>query len=262
MVSENHSKGDFNFMSETKNQATEVANVKKEFNLMADAEAIKSAMSEDIFDLNISLNRYKLPTGGSTLFEIETGDGEAESVKELRGVIVYHHPAYSYYKDSFNGENKLPDCYSNDGQIGCGVPGGKCKECSLNKFESGVNGVGKACKNKRALYIALEGQLFPVVMLLPTGSLQSFTKYVQANLFKQRKLSNIITRISLKKATNKQGIAFSQAVFTFERALTDSEKTKLAGLSDFVKEYARNHVPQSEPNDDIPFTEVENTVNQ
>ena len=99
-------------------------------------------------------------------------------------------------------------------------------------------------------------------MLLPTGSLQSFTKYVQANLFKQRKLANIITRISLKKATNKQNIAFSQAVFTFERALTDSEKTKIAGLSDFVKEYARNHVHQSEPNDDIPFTEVENTVNQ
>ena len=66
-----------------------------------------------------------------------------------------------------------------------------------------------------------------------------------------------MTKITLKKATNKTGIPFSQAVFTFERMLSDDEKQKLTGLSDFVKEYAKSHVPQSQADDDIPFVDTE-----
>ncbi len=245
-------------MKESKKQATEVAKVNGNFNLVADSTAMQQMISEDLVDLNIGLQRVKLPTGGATSFEIESGDGEPETVKELRGVIVFNHPSYCYYKDAFNGENRMPDCYSINGQIGNGVPGGNCKTCPLNKFESGANGISKACKNKRALYIVLDGEVFPVTLLLPTGSLMSFTKYVQANMFKKRKLAHVLTKITLKKATNKTGIAFSQAVFTFERLLTEQEINQLSGVVDFVKEYALNHVPQNDvADDDIPFVDTE-----
>ena len=42
--------------------------------------------------------------------------------------------------------------------------------------------------------------------------------------------------------------------------LTDEEKQKLTGLSDFVKEYAKSHVPQTDaPDDDIPFDDIVET---
>lgn len=82
-------------MNETKNQATEVAKVNGSFSLVADSNSMQQMISEDMVDLNIGLQRVKLPT----------------------------------------------------------------------------------------------------------GSLMAFTKYVQANMFKKRKLKNVITRITLKKAT-------------------------------------------------------------
>lgn len=239
-------------MSETKNEVTNVAN--KQFAIIANKDLINASLTDDVAGLNLSFPKVKVPSGGSTAFEIDAGDGDPELIKELRCVIIVNHPAYSLFKEAYTGESKLPDCYSSDGIIG--TSGVECAKCPYNKF--GENGT-KQCKNKRALYLVFENQLFPSVLLLPTGSLQNFTKYAQANLFKQRKLSQVVTKITLKKATNKTGIVYSQAVFTFERSLTDDEKQKLSGLADFVKEYARNHVPQSEPNDEVPFTEVDNT---
>ena len=65
-------------MKETKKQATEVAKVNGNFNLVADSTAMQQMISEDLV----------------ASFEIDTGDGEPETVKELRGVIVFNHPSY------------------------------------------------------------------------------------------------------------------------------------------------------------------------
>ena len=227
----------------------------KTFAIIANKDLINASLTEDVQGLNLTFPKVKVPSGGATAFEIDTGDSEnPEMVKELRCVIIVNQPAFSLFKEAYNGESRLPDCYSSDGKTGVGNPGGDCAKCPFNQF--GPDGT-KKCKNKRALYLVFENQLFPSVLLLPTGSLQNFTKYAQANLFKQRKLSQVVTKITLKKATNKTGIPFSQAVFTFERMLSDDEKQKLTGLSDFVKEYAKSHVPQSQADDDIPFVDTE-----
>ena len=227
----------------------------KTFAIIANKDLINASLTEDVQGLNLTFPKVKVPSGGATTFEIDTGDSEnPEMVKELRCVIIVNQPAFSLFKEAYNGESRLPDCYSSDGKTGVGDPGGDCAKCPFNQF--GPDGT-KKCKNKRALYLVFENQLFPSVLLLPTGSLQNFTKYAQANLFKQRKLSQVVTKITLKKATNKTGIPFSQAVFAFERMLSDDEKQKLTGLSDFVKEYAKSHVPQSQADDDIPFVDTE-----
>ena len=61
------------------------------------------------------------------------------------------------------------------------------------------------------------------------------------------------TKITLKKATNASGIAFSQAVFGFERMLTAEERTAVAGVSETVKAYAANLTPASLIDDEPPF---------
>lgn len=244
-------------MSETRNEATEVA-VTSGYAAMANADGLGD-MTEDLAGLELTFDRIKIPSGGSTAFEIPDGDGEDTTmVKEITGVILLHHPAYAYYTEKYAGGSNPPDCGSFDGVTGHGNPGGSCASCPYNVFGSG-EGQSKACKNRRMIYIQMEGELFPMVLSLPTGSLKEFTKYLKRQLSKGRKLNQVVTRISLKKATSGSGIAYSQAVFTFDRVLTPEERTAMARMTESMKAYAANltiaDITSAE--DNVPFVDPE-----
>jgi hypothetical protein len=49
----------------------------------------------------------------------------------------------------------------------------------------------------------------------------------------------VVTRFSLRKATNSGGIAYSQAQFAIDRILTPQEHALLDKLSEQVKAYSR-----------------------
>lgn len=123
---------------------------------------------DDIAGLEFTFDRIKIPSGGTTAFEVP-GDSEddVEMVKEINGVILYNHPAFSYYTEKYTGGNNPPDCGSFDGVVGHGTPGGDCTKCPYNQFGSG-DGESKACKNRRMLYILQEGELFPQVLSVYT----------------------------------------------------------------------------------------------
>ena len=227
------------------------------FNVVANIEALNEAMSSDCQGLEFTFDKVKLPTGGGVAFEMPSLESdEPEMVKEINGVILHHHPAFSYYKEKYNGSNNPPECFSIDGKVGQGTPGGVCAECPFNVYGSGEND-SKACKNKRMIYILMAGEMFPYMLNLPTGSLKAFTQFVKSNLSKGRKLSRIVTKFTLKKATNKSGIAYSQAVFSFDRELNEEEIKSIAPLIELVKDYSVNHVPakafDNGPDDDIPY---------
>ena len=191
--------------------------------------------AEEMEGLTPSFERIKIPAGGATTFEMpgENAD-DPETVKEFSAVILYQHPIYAYYKDKYTGGSNPPDCGSFDGNYGEGNPGGNCKTCPFNQFGSGENGA-KACKNRRRIYLLIEGESFPMILSLPTGSLKDFTRYLMRQLSKGNKPNMVVTKFSLKKATNSNGIAFSQAQFAFERKLTDEEYKLVSGLSEQVK---------------------------
>jgi hypothetical protein len=84
-----------------------------------------------------------------------------------------------------------------------------------------------------------EGEIFPLLLSLPTGSLKEFTKYIKRLLSKGRKSNSVVTRFSLKKATNSGGIAYSQAQFAIDRPLTAEEYALIGKLSEQVREYSR-----------------------
>ena len=210
------------------------------FAALANRDLLNEAMADDCQGLEFTFDRVKLPTGGGTAFEIPSAENEeTEMAKDITGVIVYNHPAYAFYRDKYTGGNNPPDCGSFDGVKGIGTPGGNCQNCPFNRFGSG-EGQSKMCKNKRMLYILLEGELFPLALSLPTGSLRSFTNYVKSQLSRARKLNQIVTKITLKKATNASGIAFSQAVFSFVRMLNADECAAVADVTETVKAYAAN----------------------
>ena len=105
----------------------------KDFNL---AEAI----SDELSGMDVSFDRVTIPAAGGTAFELP-GElpGETEAAKEFSGVILYHHPLFTYYRERFTGGNSAPDCGSYDGVTGVGDPGGSCAHCLLNQFGSGEN---------------------------------------------------------------------------------------------------------------------------
>lgn len=226
-------------MSDNKSTTTEIA-VTGGFAALEGLDILNEALADDCQGLDFSFDRIKIPSGGSTAFEVPGDDEEdTQMAKDITGVILFNHPAYAFYTDKYTGGSNPPDCGSFDGVTGIGNPGGACASCPHNQFGSG-EGQSKACKNRRLIYILQEGELFPMMLSLPTGSLKEFTKYVKRQLSKGRKLNQVVTKVSLKKATSSSGIAFSQAVFSFVRSLDDAEKVTMATMTDQVKKYASN----------------------
>lgn len=203
----------------------------KDFNL---AEALTSELG----GMDISFDRVSIPAAGGQAFEVP-GEmpGETDMVKDFSGVILFHHPMFTYYRERFTGGNNAPDCGSYDGITGVGNPGGVCATCPLNQFGSGENG-GKACKNKRRIYVLREGELIPILLVLPTGSMKEFSVYIKRLLAKGKKSNSVVTKFSLKKVTNASGIAYSQAQFAVERVLTSEEMPFVQAMSDQVKTFA------------------------
>lgn len=195
-------------------------------------------MAEELNGLEGGFDRIKIPSGGMTVFEMpgETEDSP-ETVKEFSAVILYHHPILQYYREKYTGGSNPPDCGSYDGVTGVGNPGGVCAQCPLNQFGSGENG-GKACKNKRRIFILREGELIPILLTLPTGSMKEFAVYVKRLLAKGKKSSSVVTRFSLQKVQNSGGIAYSQAKFAVDRVLTDEEQRYISAMAEQVKAFA------------------------
>lgn len=106
-------------MSEIKNELT----ITEGFAALANRDVLNEAMMEDCQGLEFSFDRVKLPAGGGTAFEIPSADGEeSEMAKEIKGVIVYNHPAFAYYQDKYTGGSNPPDCGSFDGVRGLVTP--------------------------------------------------------------------------------------------------------------------------------------------
>jgi hypothetical protein len=218
-------------------------------------------MAEELIGLDGGFERIKIPSAGSTVFEVPGDDpNEPDAVKEFSAVILYHHPLHAYYQSKYTGGNQPPDCGSFDGLTGEGNPGGSCAKCSFNQFRSGENG-SKACKNRRRIYVLREGEIFPLLVSIPTGSLKEFTRYIKRLLSKGKKSNSVVTKFSLKKTTNNGGIAFSQAQFSVDRTLTLDEFALINKLSEQVKAYSKNTSfdidTTVESSEDMPFVDAE-----
>jgi len=217
--------------------------VKKEENALAFGGAVNlgEVFAEELDGLTPSFERIKIPAGGGLAYEVPGEDPDSpDSVKEFKAVILYHHPINCYYEEEYTGGNNPPDCGSMDGKVGIEAETGmvkSCADCEFNKFGSAKNG-GKACKQKRRIYLLREGEALPTILSLPTGSLGEFSKYVMRLLSKGKKTNGVVTKFTLKKAQNSGGINYSQAVFAGDRELTEDELKNVLPMSEQVKNMA------------------------
>lgn len=167
------------------------------------------------------LSRIKVPSGGGLTWEVPSADG-VEPAKVIDGVIIHICRRRAYWSNP-NPTGDPPDCASDDCIEGKGDPGGPCEACPYNEFGSsrkgdGSEGRGKACKESKLLFTLRPGQSLPDVVVIPPGSLKAVKQY-QLKLGKP--YWSVVTRLALKKATNKDGIAYAQVEPTKVGVLND-----------------------------------------
>ncbi len=205
--------------------------------LQMSATDLKEVLQENLGGQQLSafeLDRVKIPSGGGTVWEVPTLEGN-EDAKSIEGVVIYFKDQNGYWKENYDGQNNPPDCASTDGRIGIGVPGGECAKCPLNQWGSGKDGKGKACKNMRTLFIIREGDVLPLVLTLPPTSLKEARKYFLRLASKAVPYYGVVTEITLEKDKNEGGITYSKAKLTLKSRLDAETVKKLKAFQESLK---------------------------
>lgn len=183
--------------------------------LLTDAGELREALQENLGGAGISpfdLDRVSIPAGGSQTWVLQTLEGEQET-KELLGIIIYVQNARAYWPGEFGGGNTPPQCVSDDAVTGVGNPGGACATCPYAQFGSDARGRGQACKMVQRMFLLQPGGNLPIVVNLPPGSLKGAKKYLLRLVSNGQKASGVVTKITLEKDRNQDGIVFAKAQF-------------------------------------------------
>src|SRR5579875_3875470 len=227
--------------------------------------ALSREVQEEMQGLALTFDRVRIPAGGGLTFEVPGEDeDEPESVKEIIGVIVDHHAARSYWRESFSGQGRPPDCSSVDGITGTAIEESglewagstnACDRCPMNQWGSDERGRGKACKELHRIYILRDGEPFPMLLTIPPTSLKNLSAYIAKRILAQGLRSyQVVTRISLRRAQNAGGIAYSQAVFSAVGRLSAEASERMAAYARAIQQVTRSLPPTA---DDYPAGEQE-----
>ena len=160
----------------------------------------------DLFDL------VKSPSGGSTVFEVPGLTG-TEAEKELTGIILDYTMPRAYWDTPDPVEGTPPVCMSQDSIIS--HDGKACAHCPYNDYGSkDGESNAKACKESVLLFLLRPNSIIPLLVRVPVSSKPRFLKYSTRLLSTLTPISSVVTKITLEKATSKQGKPY--ALFNFQ----------------------------------------------
>ena len=164
----------------------------------------------DLFDL------VKSPSGGSTVFEVPGLAGN-EAEKELVGIVLDYTTPRAYWDTPDPVEGTPPVCMSQNSIIS--FDGKACAHCPYNDFGSkDGESNAKACKESVLLFLLRPDNIIPLLVRIPVTSKPRFLKYSTRLLSTLTPISSVVTKITLEKATSKQGKPY--ALFNFQTVST------------------------------------------
>ena len=162
----------------------------------------------DLFDI------VKSPSGGATVFEVPGLSGN-EAEKELTGIVLDYTTPRAYWDTPDPVEGTPPVCMSQNSIISRN--GKSCAMCPYNDFGSkDGESSAKACKESVLLFLLRPNSIIPLLVRVPVTSKPRFLKYSTRLLSTLTPLSSVVTKITLEKATSKQGKPY--ALFNFQTA--------------------------------------------
>lgn len=174
------------------------------------------------------LDRVSVPAGGGTSWCIPTLSGE-ETVPEILGVVVGVQNCRAYWAGDFAGGGEPPDCSSDDAYLGVGDPGGNCQACKFAQFGSDSRGKGQACKAIKRFFVVRPTSLLPLMVSFPPTSLKNAKDYLKRLGGELLTYQEVVTKITLAKTKNSDGIAYSIAKFAMGGKLNPGQ------IEDFEK---------------------------
>lgn len=110
--------------------------------------------------------------------------------------------------------------------------GKACAHCPYNDFGSrDGDSNAKACKESVLLFLLRPGSIIPLLVRVPVTSKPRFLKYATRLLSTLTPVSSVVTKITLEKATSKQGKPYALFNFQATAALPpeEAEKARIFG---------------------------------
>lgn len=202
-------------------------------------EIVKEALAGAKLSVFGDLSRIHVPSGGGIAWEVPdvTKKGGVGSADTITGIVISNQYSRSYWEKPYGGiESGPPDCSSWDMDgFGIGNPGGDCFSCPFNEFGTAVRGDGsdargKACAEKRFIFMLTERSFLPVVVQVAVTSMRPFTHFSLAiGDTMGLRLRQIVVDLTLKKE-NKSGFPTSIIVPSFNARLSDEDQLKVVEL--------------------------------
>lgn len=198
------------------------------------------------------LDRVKVPTGGGAVFEVPTLEG-SEPSKTLSGILVHFTSPRSWWEHGLDeaGEAGPPDCFSPDSTIGIGRFGGQpCETCPMNQWDSGRNERGKACKEKRMLFMLQPESYIPLVIQVPTMSIGPLKQYMMRLASRGIAYWSVVTELSLEVSQQSGGgLKYSRIIpkVAENGRLTDEESERVKEVADALRPFLDQKAPSVQP---------------
>ena len=187
------------------------------------------------------LPKVTVPSGGLRHWTIKTPEGD-HPVQTIEGIIIHWDQPRAWWEKNLeeSGGNTPPDCSSPDGKIGTDVNGNtwECGSCPLDQYGSAPNGRGgKACKEKRMLYVLTEDRMLPIVVQGPSTSIAPIRDYfVRLTSDKNpRPFWATRTQLSLETITTGAAFPYSKIVLKSLDALDESQVDRARRYRDSIR---------------------------
>ncbi len=199
------------------------------------------------------LVHVKNPGGGALAFEVAAAGVKPEYLTEIIGIPLTIQPKRTLWADKSIGSGERPVCSSNDLVRGklrvddnkqldipdtilkIAMPGageGKCANCHFNKWDTAIDAKGqptkgKRCSESKVVYLLRLGDVLPMKITIPSGSLGTFNAAIKQ--FPVR-ADRCVMKLSLAKEKSNSGVDFAQYRAEFVSGL---EPEAIASLQEY-----------------------------
>lgn len=206
-------------------------------------EAMNANLGEGASLKESDLTRVTTPAGGGTTWTIPSITGDEQS-PEIVGVLVYMTVRGLLWKGDDAAEGSLPVLVSHDLKTAHRVLDRSDVDEVMNvdidtftdeegvidwkalpqcQWGSGKNGVGKAAKEQRVLYILREQDTLPIVVTISPGSLKDWQKFIVELTKAGIPYWRAVIGLSLIADKSTNGTKFSKVVPKLVGVLTPEE---------------------------------------
>ena len=214
---------------------TEIATVEQSLAVYPVLNPEESMNAMEVIETNLgangvqikNLDKVTVPPGGGKVFAVNPGDGEI-NVPTLTGIIVLAPEQNGFWAHSMEDEpNSAPVCFSNDGQVGVGRPGGNCLVCPNKEWGSDAKGKGKACRDLRPIFLLQPGDYLPIIVQTSRMSLKKLSAYFTLLARRGIPYYAAITEIGLAQAQNAGTPIYSVLTFAVKEVVPKEQRTAL-----------------------------------